>query len=299
MTDETASACRVCGGTASDVAYEGPVRLGGFGRSAPGVVRRCRACGTEALEGPALVPPEHYATSEYRTIVGEGTQAADFFKLHDGEQFAKVPFLANLLVRGHRVADIGCAAGSFLDMVSGLAGATIAIEPARSYHDSLRERGHEPYPDIDAAMPRWGHQVDLAVSFSVIEHVDDPVGFLAGIRRLVKPGGALLVSTPNLRDVLMQVGGPAYRGFFYRHVHRFYFEADSLATAMKAAGFEATEVRYHHRFGLANFSNWLRDGRPTGNTGSEVFDPAFDASWKLDLEARGLADYLYVTARAV
>lgn len=39
--------------------------------------------------------------------------------------------------------------------------------------------------------------IDLAVSFETIEHVPDPEGMLTNIRRVLKPGGKLIVSTPN------------------------------------------------------------------------------------------------------
>src|SRR4029453_7290007 len=38
---------------------------------------------------------------------------------------------------------------------------------------------------------------DLVVSFQVIEHVPDPVGFLRGLAGRVAPGGELIVTTPN------------------------------------------------------------------------------------------------------
>ncbi len=38
---------------------------------------------------------------------------------------------------------------------------------------------------------------DVVVAGEVIEHLDDPGGFLDGVHALVKPGGLLVVTTPN------------------------------------------------------------------------------------------------------
>ena len=41
--------------------------------------------------------------------------------------------------------------------------------------------------------------IDLAVSLAVIEHLRDPSRFLAEIRRCLRPGGAIYLSTPNFQ----------------------------------------------------------------------------------------------------
>jgi ubiquinone/menaquinone biosynthesis C-methylase UbiE len=39
--------------------------------------------------------------------------------------------------------------------------------------------------------------IDVVISFETIEHLADPRLFLAGLRRVLVPGGALIMSTPN------------------------------------------------------------------------------------------------------
>ena len=137
--------------------------------------------------------------------------------------------------------DIGCAAGSFLDHLSGLTARSLAVEPCEEYHPSLRQRGFEVYGSIVDARSDYGRQVDLAVSLATIEHVDHPLNFLSEIRGLLRPGGLLLVSTPNRQDVLMDLLGDDYHQFFYRTVHRWYFDMQSLADLMRRSGFEIVQ----------------------------------------------------------
>jgi 2-polyprenyl-3-methyl-5-hydroxy-6-metoxy-1,4-benzoquinol methylase len=292
------TACPVCGCTKTSVVYAGPVRRGRFGEYVDGVVHRCADCALDRLASAALLADEDYRTDAYRQLVGEGPDASSFFAVHDEEQFDKMPMLKHVVNRGDTVADVGCAAGAFLDLIGGMAGLTVGIEPAESYHQSLRERGHQVFSDLEAAAEVLESSVDLAVSFSVVEHVEDPLRFLKDIRRLVRPSGAFLVSTPNRDDLLLRCGAESYRSFFYRVAHRYYFDAGSLSEALRRASFAVETVRFRHRFGFTNFVAWLHDGRPIGESGPAVLSPDFDERWRHELESRGVADYLYVTARA-
>lgn len=290
MSSET---CAVCASTDVAVAYAGPVRRGVFGQFLDGTVRQCGSCGLQWLETDEALAIDQYRSGEYRERVGERASAEHFFALHDREQFDKLVHVRDVFTRGAAVADVGCAAGAFLDFVRGVAGRTIAIEPATAYHESLRGRGHEVYGTANEAGAR---DVDLATSFSVIEHVEDPLGFVRDMRAMLKPGGWSVLSTPNRRDVLVTVGPAAYKSFFYRQVHRYYFDAEALRAVMERAGFVDIRIDYMHRFSFGNFVAWLRDARPAGPQASLLADP-FDAVWRATLEAQGASDYLYVSAR--
>jgi SAM-dependent methyltransferase len=72
-----------------------------------------------------------------------------------------------------------------------------------------------------------------AVCSEVLEHVDDPVGFLRCAQAYLKPGARLLVTVP---------GGPM--SAFDRHIgHRQHFTRDSIRTVLEQAGFIVNGVR--------------------------------------------------------
>ena len=67
----------------------------------------------------------------------------------------------------------------------------------------------------------------------VLEHVDDPAGFLSRARAYLKPGARLLVTVP---------GGPM--SAFDRYIgHRQHFTRESIRAVLTEAGFEVNEVR--------------------------------------------------------
>jgi 2-polyprenyl-3-methyl-5-hydroxy-6-metoxy-1,4-benzoquinol methylase len=142
--------------------------------------------------------------------------------LRDQEQAEKLGILGADGWRDKIVADIGCGGGSFLDFLSGVARETVAIEPCLSYRHNLSQK-HKYFPGCSEALLEYAGKVDVAVSFTVIEHIENPRQFLREIRQVIKPGGFLLLSTPNYNDWLIDFLSGFYDRFFYRSAHTWYF----------------------------------------------------------------------------
>ena len=294
MTD-TFAACEICGGRDWTCVYRGDIRDGVFGRvRADALVARCNGCKADRLEETACPDESFYETDEYRRKLQQELTAAGHYAVTDELQLFTQQVLWPRSFRGRTIADIGAAGGSFLDSVSGAAARCIAVEPCTIYHDVLRERGYDVFPYTRAAQAKYRGQVDLAVSILVIEHVRNPRVLLEEIRPLLTPSGVLVISTPNRDDVLMKLLPQAFPAFFHRVVHRWYFDAASLATCARLAGFDVLDTRYVHRYGMANALAWLRDGRPTGRSTMDGISPLADQLWSSYLSQTGQSDCLYM-----
>jgi len=109
---------------------------------------------------------------------------------------------ASGLVRGKRVLDLGCGVGYGTDMLKS-AGATEVVGIDRSIEAITygRERHADFQPDYllaDAeSLPLRDLQFDVVVSFETLEHVVDYRHMLAEAKRVMRPGGLLILSTPN------------------------------------------------------------------------------------------------------
>jgi len=285
--------CLICGSSDLVPHYKGTIRMGSFGKwsETDHEVAECRGCGARHL--PPLMGnlDDYYRDGTYRQDLDQGNTLKKYFELTDDDQPHKLQLVGAHTVRGKVLADIGAGAGPFLDLVKGMAATTIAVEPNEAYHASLRERGHLCYPSTQAMLREWAGKVDLAVSFSVIEHVERPREFLEEIRAALKPAGRLLTSTPNADDLLLEIC-PVYPRFFYRKVHLWYFTARAFARLATLAGFSECRIVHQHRFDLANAMLWLRDGKPSG-TGKINLPPELDEGWRAFLERTGRGDYLY------
>ena len=288
--------CAICGNTEWENLYVGPIRVGGPGKlsSKPRTILRCVHCSAGRLTGDTNVD---YESAEYRKLVDDDESAQGYYALHDNEQSRKLELIGVDRLRNRIIADIGCGAGSFLDVVKGVSRETIAIEPAAAYRQELSAKGHVVYPYCKDVPEEHRGRVDVAVCFSVIEHVDDPLELLQDIRRLLKPGGQLILSTPNTREWLLELLPVEYGSFFFRVVHQWYLDKQSIEILTKRAGYTRSEFRFVQRFDMSNFLLWLRDRKPTGLRKISVPGP-IDAGFCRWLEDTERSDYIYVTLTA-
>lgn len=285
--------CPNCGSTTWSPIYRGAVRDGAFGRSTQGTVARCEGCGVDRLAESLCLKPAAYR-GNYRHHVGQSHDLNEHYATHDELARFTIDTIWPDSLRGEVVADVGCGGGSLLDHVCGLPAEMIAIDPDEGFAKSLQQRGYRWYADVSAAAADWKSKVDVAFSIQVIEHVDDPHVFLEGMRELLNDEGTLVLSTPNRADILMDLLPQDFQSFFYRTQHRWYYDAVSLSDVATRAGLKVQEVRYVHRYGMANALLWLRDRKPSGRTGIGTIDRFGDAMWRNWLESIGRADNLYV-----
>lgn len=103
----------------------------------------------------------------------------------------------------HKLLDIGCANGLFLDEArrAGFEAYGAELSPdtaafARTYF------GLEVHPGDWREADYADGSFDVVTLFDTIEHLPDPLGELAALRGLLKPGGLLLQSAPNTEGLL-------------------------------------------------------------------------------------------------
>lgn len=287
--------CTICGLSSWSTLYHGPIRVGKFGSLSAHAqtVWRCGGCGVGFLEGATV----DYESDEYRKLVNGNAGPDTYYHLHDGEQALKLGLVGTGGLRDKVVADFGTGAGAFLDLVKGLAGTTIAIEPTKTFHAELLRKGHIVFSYGSQVGSELLGKVDLAFSFAVVEHVEDPLCLFREIRSLLAPGGRALVTTPNLADWLLDLLPEDYGSFFFRQVHRWYFDASSLTALGELAGFRCVRPIHVHRFDASNFFLWLRDRCPSG-LGKLRVPVSMDAMWARALEQSGKSEWVGVWLEA-
>jgi SAM-dependent methyltransferase len=105
------------------------------------------------------------------------------------------------------VADVGAGYGLFLSELAAIpqVGRVIAIEPDSRLAATCREQGYETLESWVEDLPSGQVAADLVTAFEVIEHVFDPVAFLASAARLAPTGGLILVTTLAITGFDLQV----------------------------------------------------------------------------------------------
>jgi SAM-dependent methyltransferase len=100
---------------------------------------------------------------------------------------------------GRQVLEAGCGEGYGADLIADVARNVIALDYDKLTVAHVRAR----YPRVDvrhgnlAALPLADASIDVVVNFQVIEHLWDQPQFVAECARVLRPGGLLLMSTPN------------------------------------------------------------------------------------------------------
>jgi ubiquinone/menaquinone biosynthesis C-methylase UbiE len=149
---------------------------------------------------------------------------------------------------GERVLDLGAGDGDFAAAAAAAGADVVAVEVAEAA--VARARRRHPGLDvrlapIDGPLPLEDASVDLVWCSEVLEHVADTQGFLSEARRVLRPGGRLLVTVPfhgRVRDVLIALAG------WERHLdpmsdHLRFYTARSLRETLAFMGFDVDDVR--------------------------------------------------------
>lgn len=117
-----------------------------------------------------------------------------------------------------RVLDVGCGAAPGLRYLQqrGIAAVGVDISP----DGLLAARQLLPVAqlvrcDLEAPLPFASAQFSLALLSEIVEHIVDLPFLLGELHRVLRPGGTLVLTTPNLWDVRRLVavlGGPTWTG---------------------------------------------------------------------------------------
>ncbi len=106
-----------------------------------------------------------------------------------------------------RLLDVGAGRGAFCKLLSEWLGER-GIDPARHvqacdlHPESFELEGIDCAPlAADGALPFAVGTFDAVVSLEVVEHVEDQFAFLRELARVVRPGGRVIVTTPNVLSV--------------------------------------------------------------------------------------------------
>lgn len=138
-----------------------------------------------------------------------------------------------------RFMDVGCGSGTVVALArqmgwdaEGLEFDSEAVTVARQAGLTILEGGYE-------LLFERPESFDVLLCSHVIEHVHDPLDMLKAMHAALRPGGILLLSTPNAQSDVHRRFGPYWRGLEAPR-HLMLFNEFALINLMKEAGFEVT-----------------------------------------------------------
>jgi ubiquinone/menaquinone biosynthesis C-methylase UbiE len=154
-------------------------------------------------------------------------------------------FLLEQVSPGDRALDLGCGVGDFTALLSeagarpvGVDVAEAGLARARARHSELEFR----LAPIDGPLPLEDNTFDVVWASEVIEHVADTGRWLSEARRVLAPGGRILVTTPNHGRIKVALGGvERFSAPLGDHLHL--YTRSSLRSLLMEFGFADVAVR--------------------------------------------------------
>ena len=228
-------ACNLCGGTRWETLEE----------VAATRVVRC-ACGLVFVTPPPPRPvlERAYDQAYYRPWEGQARHRAWIWRQRMDR------------VEGHasppgRLLDVGCGTGTFLRLAQTRGWEVTGTELSPYAAKAAEGEGLTVFEGEvwEAGLPVGAF--DVVTCWHVIEHASRPRRVIEEIHRVVRPGGWLVLATPNLEDHIFRAAYVLARGRrprLYepdgREVHLFHFSARTLRTLVASAGFEIVDVGF-------------------------------------------------------
>ena len=139
--------------------------------------------------------------------------------------------------------DVGCGSGQFLSTMKSLGWGVMGVEiDENATAIAQKEYGLKIYNGNleEAQFPN--NSFDVVTLNHVIEHVYDPIKILIECRRILKPLGKLILTTPNLESLGHTIFRKDWRGLEIPR-HLMVFSHNSIEQCTQKAGFKTIELR--------------------------------------------------------
>jgi 2-polyprenyl-3-methyl-5-hydroxy-6-metoxy-1,4-benzoquinol methylase len=165
-----------------------------------------------------------------------------------------------------RLLDIGCGDGTMLEQAMSLGWSVEGVDFDSKAVDNARSKGLEVHLGAVEDLNLPNASFDLILMSHLIEHVYDPIGLLRECRRLLTPGGKLIVATPNAESRGHTKFGANWL-LLHAPRHLYLFNADNLAAMTRKAGFKTIQTRTGTRGadGVFFFSNYRTQPENSGD----------------------------------
>jgi SAM-dependent methyltransferase len=250
--------CPVCGGTTSRLLWQvgGDATENGvdphlFRPSADrygetvGTVLRCLACGHASL---AETPTDETLAAAY----GDAADPVSIDE-EDGQVETARRSLERIerFVSPGRLVDLGCWTGSFVAAAAERGWTASGVEPSAWAVQRAQERGLDVRIGDLANSGVADGSIRCAVMCDVIEHLLDVAGAIETITRMLEPGGALYLTTPDAGGRLARMMGSRWWSILPMHVQ--YFTRASMRQLLERNGLRVVDVASHPKVFTATY----------------------------------------------
>ena len=135
-----------------------------------------------------------------------------------------------------RLLDVGCGTGAMLDRLRPL-GHIVGLDMEPLALEFCRTRGHRELVRASAtALPFADNSFDFVVATDVLEHIPDDAAAAREIRRVLAPGGSVLITVPAYQSL--------WSGHDIALMHQRRYRGREMRRLLTAAGLRVTRLTY-------------------------------------------------------
>lgn len=194
-------------------------------------IDRCDGCGLHIL----WPQPDAVRMDEFDD--GSGYEAAFALREPIMAQHNRTLDAVERWVGPGRLLDVGSGPGLFLEAARARGWNAVGVDPSPFAVERARSLGFEAHLGMleDLGLDEGGY--DAIALLQVVEHLTDARPLLAECRRLLRPGGALVVATPNPASLLARVKRERFN-YWIPPTHCVWYTPDALGRLLESAGFK-------------------------------------------------------------
>ncbi len=153
--------------------------------------------------------------------------------------------------------DIGSATGALLSWLQFRGWEVLGIELSAEMAEwAQRERGLDVRALRLEEAKLKDASFDLVHASHLIEHLNDPRAFVQEVKRILRPGGWFILSTPAIDGLQARLFGSRWRSAIWDHLYL--FSRKSLRALLESEGFIIKRKKSWGGLGLGTAPRWLK-----------------------------------------
>jgi 2-polyprenyl-3-methyl-5-hydroxy-6-metoxy-1,4-benzoquinol methylase len=147
-------------------------------------------------------------------------------------------------LEGGTLMDVGCGGGNYLVEAQKLGWKVSGIDPSPISVEVTKKRGFADVREGDLlSVDLPENAYDVVAMFHVFEHVHNPHDALEKAKKILKPGGQLIIGVPNFASAGSAVHRSWWAGLSFP-LHYFHYDRHSLKKVLEEHGFTIEKIRY-------------------------------------------------------
>jgi SAM-dependent methyltransferase len=203
-----------------------------------GKIQRCQTCGF-IFTNPQFFPHEYDEIYKNAPTPGDSKVALE---AGDSNRFSRLAKnVRSDIGEFGRFLDFGCGRGGFLLAMNDPAGVGFEVGAPAVFTVGPSQITTGNFLDVAGSAGFEKASFDLITAFDVFEHLPDLDKYVEVLSSLLKPGGRLVITVPDVDSWNARLSGSRWNMYLLEHL--WYFNKKTMQTFMKRAGFHETRHR--------------------------------------------------------